>query len=291
MAPLPRFDLQSHSRHSDGALTPAEVVRAAAAAGVELLALSDHDTVAGVSEAVSAGEELSVRVVPAAEISALQDDHQDLHILGYGLDPDDTALLQALARYRADREARGDRMAAALREVGFAVAEEVLEAQTAQGHSLGRPHLARAVFEHPDNRARLEGEGLSTPETVLQAYLLPGRPGYRGRTIPTVGEAIEVIHAAGGVAVWAHPFWDIDDPRQTLATLRGFAAQGLDGVEAFYVTHDERQTRLLHEAAAELELLTTGSSDFHGPEHRIFSRFLVHELYGLEPRLGPLLTG
>jgi predicted metal-dependent phosphoesterase TrpH len=91
--------------------------------------------------------------------------------------------------------------------------------------------------------------------------------------------------------VWAHPFWDIEDPARTLETLRAFAAAGVDGVEAFYVTHDADQTRLLHDAAAELKLLTTGSSDFHGPQHRIFARFLAHELHGLEPRLGPLLAG
>lgn len=287
----PRFDLQSHSRHSDGALSPADVVRAAADAGVELLALTDHDTVAGVEEAIVAGGELGVGVVPAAEISALHGEREDLHILGYGLDHRDPSLLRELDRYRADREARSERMAAALREAGFAVAQEVLDAQAAQGRSLGRPHLARAVFEHPANSARLAAEGLSGPEAVLEAYLLPGRPGYRGRTIPTITEAIEVIHTAGGVAVWAHPFWDIEDPGEVLDTLRGFATEGLDGVEAFYVTHDVAQTQLLHRAAEELGLLTTGSSDFHGPQHRIFSRFLVHELHGLEPRLGPLMSG
>lgn len=287
----PRFDLQSHSRHSDGALTPADVVRGAADAGVELLALTDHDTVAGVEEAIVAGGELGVGVVPAAEISALHGEREDLHILGYGLDHRDPSLLRELDRYRADREARSERMAAALREAGFAVAQEVLDAQAAQGRSLGRPHLARAVFEHPANSARLAAEGLSGPEAVLEAYLLPGRPGYRGRTIPTITEAIEVIHTAGGVAVWAHPFWDIEDPGEVLDTLRGFATEGLDGVEAFYVTHDVAQTQLLHRAAEELGLLTTGSSDFHGPQHRIFSRFLVHELHGLEPRLGPLMSG
>jgi predicted metal-dependent phosphoesterase TrpH len=142
------------------------------------------------------------------------------------------------------------------------------------------------VFTVPANAARLRAEGLENSAQVLEAYLLPGAPAYRGRSHPTVAEAIETIHAAGGVAVWAHPFWDIRDPAAVEATLRGFAGQGMDGVEAFYVTHDEAQVRGLVSLATELALLTTGSSDFHGPEHPLFSRFLAHRTYGLEPNLG-----
>ena len=99
-------------------------------------------------------------------------------------------------------------------------------------------------------------------------------------------EAIEVIHQAGGLAVWAHPYWDVE---QAEATLRTFASNGIDGVEAFYVTHTEAQTRHLHALARELNLITTGSTDFHGPAHEHFNRFLGFELYGLEPDLGRLV--
>ena len=97
-----------------------------------------------------------------------------------------------------------------------------------------------------------------------------------------------MIHAAGGVAVWAHPFWDFSDPRQVAEAIRSFHALGIDGIEAFYITHDAEQTRVAAGAAAELGLLRTGSSDFHGPEHPLFHRFLAHELHGLTPELGPL---
>ena len=291
MSDGPRFDLQSHSRHSDGSLEPAEVVRSAARAGVQLLALSDHDTVAGVQEAIQAGREAGVRIVPAAELSALHGDDEDLHILGYGIDHHRPELLAALARYRSDREARAERMAQALGAQGFALDEELLAQRRTAGASIGRPHLAQAVFGAPANADRLEAEGLTRPEEVLVAYLLPGGPAYRGRTIPAVQEAIQVIHAAGGVAVWAHPFWDIPDPERVLATLQAFVGWGLDGVEAFYVTHDEEQTTLLADATERLELLSTGSSDFHGPDHSRFSRFLAHDLHGRHPRLGPLLGG
>ena len=104
-------------------------------------------------------------------------------------------------------------------------------------------------------------------------------------------EAIAVIHAAGGVAVWAHPFWDLDSNEETLATLALFARHGLDGVETFYATHSAEQTRLLHAAAAEHDLLTTGSADFHGPGHERFDTFGAFELHGLEPDLGPIGQG
>jgi predicted metal-dependent phosphoesterase TrpH len=106
--------------------------------------------------------------------------------------------------------------------------------------------------------------------------------------MPTVAEAIDVIHDAGGVAIWAHPFWDIEAGEEVLESVDRFAAAGLDGVEAFYVTHTAEQTRMVAERCAERDLLTTGSADFHGPEHPHFSRFRAFDLYGLEPRLGPI---
>ncbi len=288
MSGAPTFDLQSHSVHSDGALPAAEVVRLAAAAGVELLALSDHDTVDGVDEAFAAGREHGVAVVPAVEISAVQDEHEDLHVLGYGIDQADPALRARLEAYRADRGARADRMASALRELGFAIDDAPLERRRAAGKPIGRPHLAQAAFGHPANAERVAAEGLEDFSALLEAYLIPGRPAYRARTFPTVAEAIGAIHAAGGVAVWAHPFWDLDADPAVLATIDRFAAQGIDGVEAFYVTHTRAQTLLVAEHCAGRGLLTTGSSDFHGPEHRLFRRFRAFATHGLEPSLGPI---
>lgn len=285
----PRFDLQSHSRHSDGALAPGEVVAAAVAAGVRRLALTDHDTISGVPEAIAAGERHGIHVVPAVELSAVDGRHEDLHVLGYGFDHRDRELLAALKHYRGDRTRRGLAMAEALRELGFSLAESVLTRQLTDGGSIGRPHLARAVSEHPDNRERLVAESLPDPTLVLQTYLLPGQPAYRGRSTPTVAEAIATVHAAGGVAVWAHPFWDLQDGEEVQAAVERFAGLGLDGVEAFYVTHDAEQTRFLSALCDELELLSTGSSDFHGPDHRLFSRFRAFSLHGCDPHLGTIV--
>jgi 3',5'-nucleoside bisphosphate phosphatase len=277
----PTFDLQSHSTSSDGALAPRAVVAAAADAGVELLALTDHDTVDGVDEALQAGVARGLRVVPAVELSALDTDAEDLHILGYLVDHHAPVLRDALAAFRADRAARAVRMAEALRACG-------LELELPQRASVGRPHLAQAAFEHPANRMRLENEEIVNSSQLLVAYLVPGAPAFRPRTMPTVAEAIALVHDAGGVAVWAHPFWDVDEPNAVLDTIDRFAALGLDGVEAFYPTHDQAAATLIAQRCAERGLLTTGSADFHGPEHPHFNCFRAFELHGLEPNLGPI---
>ena len=287
-AAAPAFDLQSHSVHSDGALTPADVVAAAAAAGIELLALTDHDTAAGVGEARRAALAAGIDLVTGTEISAIFEQRQDLHILGYRIDPGHPELVGALQRSRADRERRAERMAARLRELGFSLHETGLARRAAQGKAIGRPHLAQAVVCHPGNHERLVAEDLLEPTQFLVAYLTEGRPGYTPREAPTVAQAIELIHRAGGLAVWAHPFWDVAADTAVLDAIERFQGAGLDGVEAFYVTHTEDQTRLLVAHCERAGLLTTGSSDFHGPEHAVFSRFRAFSTYGLTPSLGPL---
>jgi hypothetical protein len=275
-------------------LSAAAVVERAAAAGVELLALSDHDTVSGVSEALLAGERTGVRVVPATEISAVDEGAaipRELHILGYLFDHTDPAFQATLAEFLADRERRTLRMAAGLREAGFDLDEQQLSARVAAGRPIGRPHLAEAVLGAPANAERLREEGIDDIGSLIRGYLIEGRPAFRLRETPTVAQAIEAIHAAGGVAVWAHPFWDISDPAEVLATVERFRALGIDGVEAFYITHTQEQTELLAARCAALDLLSTGSADFHGPDNRLFSRFLAFETYGLEPNLGPIASG
>jgi hypothetical protein len=284
----PKFDLQSHSVHSDGSLSPAQVVNAAVEAGVELLALSDHDTAAGVPEALHAASTAGIDLVTATEITSIFDGQQDVHVLGYLIDPEETRLVETLDRARTNRERRADAMADALRELGFDLDEAALAQRAEQGKSIGRPHLAQAVVGQPANRERLEAEGLLDPTAFLVAYLIEGKPAFRDREAPTVEQSIELIHGAGGVAVWAHPFWDVKDPGEVLEAIDRFRASGLDGVESFYVTHTREETELLVNRCAELRLLSTGSSDYHGPAHHTFSRFRAFSTYGLAPALGPL---
>jgi predicted metal-dependent phosphoesterase TrpH len=180
-------------------------------------------------------------------------------------------------------------MADALREQGLELDDAAISARVAAGQPIGRPHLAEAVLAAPANAARLREEQIDDIGSLIRGYLIEGRPAFRLRETPTVAQAIDAIHSAGGVAIWAHPFWDVTDSEESLAMIERFRALGIDGVEAFYITHTQPQTELLAARCAELDLLSTGSSDFHGPDNRLFSRFLAFETYGLEPNLGPLL--
>ena len=284
----PDFDLQSHSVHSDGALSAADVVAHAAAAGLKTMALTDHDTVDGVGEALRAARERGLRCSPAAELSSVSGEFEDLHVCGYELRHDDPVLRETLADFRADRGRRIWAMADRLEELGFALDRTELLAREVAGQPLGRPHLADALLGHPANAARLRDEGITGKNELFPPYLVPGAIAYVARSRPTVEEAIDVIHGAGGLAVWAHPFWDIPDATTVLAAIERFTAAGLDGVEVFYPSHDRAQATLLYETCTARGLLTTGSADFHGPEHGKFSVFGGFELYGMAPVLGPL---
>jgi predicted metal-dependent phosphoesterase TrpH len=284
----PAFDLQAHSIHSDGALPAAAVVARAAAAGVELFALTDHDTVDGVDEAIRAAGGLGMRLLPATELSAVHSRHEDLHVLGYGISHADPLLRERLTAARRDRELRLERMCARLVELGWAIDDSVFHERRRHDKPVGRPHLATAVLAHPGNARSLAREGHASASAFLAAYLVAGGPAHVPRTLPTVAEAIGWIHDAGGLAVWAHPFWDVESAAEVGAMLELFRAAGLDGVEAFYVAHSAEQTRFLVEQADARGLLTTGSSDFHGPEHPMFARMRAFSLHGHEPRLGPL---
>ena len=283
----PTFDLQSHSTCSDGALEPAAVVAAAAAAGVTLLALTDHDTVDGIDEALAAAAEHGIDFVPAVELSTVDDLGEDFHVLGYRIDHHDEALAECLEKLAR----RSRRIASsAWRPCSATSAWN----PTARSSTRAAPRAARSGAR-TSRRPR-------SPRTA-SASSPPGSPSRRRSSRPTSSPAarptaaarrrpcprpIDAIHAAGGLAVWAHPFFDLWQPSEVGAALTRFKAAGLDGVEAFYATHDREQTLMLARTAGELDLLTTGSADFHSPTHRHFSRFRAFDLYGLEPNLGPI---
>ena len=190
-------------------------------------------------EALEAARRHGIALSPAAEISSVHDAYEDLHVLGYGIDHTDPALRATLEDWRSDRGRRIVAMADRLEELGFALDRSPLERRAGEGKPLGRPHLAQAVLSHPGNRDRLAREGIAGPDELFPAYLVPGAPAYVGRERPTVAQAVDVIHAAGGVAVWAHPFWDLEGPGEAVAAIDAF--DGLDGVECFYVTHTRRR--------------------------------------------------
>ncbi|HET7053164.1 MAG TPA: PHP domain-containing protein [Solirubrobacterales bacterium] len=265
------IELQSHSTVSDGQLEPAGVVEEAAKAGVKTLALTDHDAIAGVAEAQRAAERLGIELVPAIEMSCVHRYAEDLHICGYWIDLGSIAA--ACERAQHERVTRAGEIVENLRREGFDIHLEDAVREAGDALSIGRPHIARAAGA---------GENMGP---FFEEYLVPGAKAFVPRRWPTAEEAVEVIHDAGGVAVVAHPYWDISEPEKVEELIR---ALGVDGVEAYYPSHSREQTEHLLSLCDELELVPTGSSDYHGPTHKTFSRFGAYETYGLgEPQLPP----
>lgn len=263
------IELQSHSTVSDGQLAPAEVVERAAEAGVTTLALSDHDAIAGVAEAAGAATRLCVEFVPAIEMSCVHEHAEDLHVCGYWVDLGKIA--PACERAQHERIARAGEIIESLRREGFDIHLEDAVREAGDALSIGRPHIARAAG----------ATGNLGP--FFEEYLVPGAKAFVPRRWPTAAQAVELIHAAGGVAVVAHPYWDISDPDKVEELIR---ALPVDGVETFYPTHSREQTEHLLTLCEELGLTPTASSDYHGPTHRTFSRFGAYDTYGLgEPRV------
>ena len=261
-------DLHTHSTASDGDLSPAEVVTLAERKRLAAVALTDHDTTAGVAEAAAAAEALAVRFVAGVEISAafssLSARRTDgaLHMVGLGIDPAQPALADGLARIRRGRRERNPKMLAKLRGLGLDVRMSELlavagvEAEGAE-RVIGRLHMARLLVRKGCVRDLDE---------AFARYLGRGRPAYVERERFTPEEAIEAIHAAGGVAVLAHPVHlGADNAAQLERFVRWLVHHGLDGVEVYHCDHSPQQTRRYLDLARRLGLLVSGGSDFHGP--------------------------
>lgn len=265
-------ELQAHSTVSDGELEPAAVVAAAVDAGVTAFALTDHDAVAGVPEAAAAAERAGLAFVPAVEMSSVHELCDELHVLGYGIDVE--ALAPACARAQEERVARAAEIVERLDAAGVPVDLEAVVAEAGDASSIGRPHIARAA-------------GATDMPAFFELYLVPGARAFVPRRWPTVEQSVQLIRDAGGVAVLAHPFWDLDEPEVVEELV---AAGRFDGVECFYPSHSEAETRFLVGLCERRGLLVTGSSDFHGPAHKTFSRFGAYRTFGLgEPALPGLI--
>ncbi|HEX9695390.1 MAG TPA: PHP domain-containing protein [Actinomycetota bacterium] len=251
-----RTDLHTHSNVSDGATPPAEVVRAAKAAGLDCIALTDHDSMAGIAEARAAGEGLGVAVIAGSEISAVLD-HRPVHVLGYFMDPDHPRLAAELAAIRASRLDRAARMVQRLNELGVPITYERVRALAA-GESVGRPHVAQAMVE--------AGVIAQPGEAFTDEWIGNDGRAYFEKTALSPQGAVDLIREAGGAAVIAHPIW-IDGPTSAETLLRGLAAGGLAGVEVDHPDHDASARERFGALSRELNLIPTGSSDYHGNAH------------------------
>ena len=260
---MKRIDLHIHSRASDGHLTPTAVVDAAVAGRLDVIALTDHDTVAGVREACDAARERPIRVIPGIEVSTRHHD-AEIHVLGYFVDPESPALVRHGEAASGRRFDRARRMVGRLQELGVPLdfADVLREAGTDTA-SIGRPHIARALLAGGHTRFYAE---------AFDRYLADGGSAFVVTEFPTVREAIDMIHGGGGLAVWAHPPLDLFDTE-----VRTFADWGLDGVECFRPNTPPAESLLFETAARALGLLRSGGSDWHGPHRSQLGQYAVRE--------------
>lgn len=248
------IDLHTHSTASDGKLSPAELMRHAQAKGIEVIALTDHDTLSGLEEASGEAARIGIEFIPGIEISA---DYNPgtLHMLGYFVDPSDSELVETLAWLRGGRDHRNHIILDKLAELGCPLEWDEVAA-LAGGESMGRPHIATAMV----NRGYV-----STFKEAFDRYLGKGAAAYTDREKMTPEIAIERIRSAGGLPVLAHPQTLSLTENELSDLLSRLASQGLVGVEVYYYSHSEEETALYRSLAGKHRLIVTGGSDFHGP--------------------------
>ena len=250
---MSRIDLHLHTTHSDGSQTPTEVVRLAHEAGVSALAITDHDITTGLPEAIAAGQELGIEIIPGIEISSRHGE-SELHVLGYFIKWEDAQLNERLMTLRESRHRRNPKIIELLQAAGIDITYDEVRA-VAGSDSVGRPHIARVLMDK---------KVVTTAKEAFDRFLAEGKAAYVPRDLPAPVDAIRWIKDAGGLAVLAHPTW-VKTTEGTLTDLaRQLKEQGLDGVEVHYSTHTPRQTRTYLSLAKQLGLLVTGGSDFHG---------------------------
>lgn len=250
-----RIDLHTHSAVSDGTDSPAELVAAAAAAGLAVVALTDHDTFDGLPEALEAGRRLGIEVVPGMELSCSRGG-QSIHLLAYGADPGDTALAAEMALVRDGRSNRLQPVLAKLAELGVPVTEESVLSFVGSSPSVGRPHIADALVAAGHVRDRKE---------AFDRFLADGGPAHVERYTIDVARGIDLVHGSGGVAVIAHPWGRGREqvlPPEVLEQL--VAEHGLEGIEVDHQDHDAAARSGLRTLVRRLGVLGTGSSDYHG---------------------------
>jgi predicted metal-dependent phosphoesterase TrpH len=240
-------DLHMHSTASDGSRSPAEVVRAARRASLAAIALTDHDTVAGLAEAAATGAELGVRIVNGVELSAVEG-QTETHLLGLHL-RDTKVLEQRLGELREMRGRRAARIVELLQSQGVQVTLDDVLLQAGAG-AIGRPHVARALV----------ADGWATDvRDAFDRYLGAGRPAFVAKEQLGMREAIAMVHEAGGLAVLAHP-----GPGGTRERIEPLVALGLDGVEVKHPSHSPQDVARLRACVDQLGLIPSGGSDWHG---------------------------
>ncbi|GAB2479829.1 PHP domain-containing protein [Luteococcus sediminum] len=250
-----RIDLHTHSVVSDGTDTPTRLVLKAQEVGLDVIALTDHDTFDGIPEAIEAGKRIGVKVISGIEMST-QLDGRSVHLLGYGCDPFHRPLVAELAKIRVARTGRLKAFAERMTELGMPLGVDDIITAAGASPSIGRPHVADAMVakgyvEHRDE--------------AFDKWLREDMPGYVPRYACELGAAIDLIHDAHGIAVLAHPWGRGNEKVLTSAVIERLVREhSLDGIEVDHPDHDERARELLFALGGRLGLIRTGSSDYHG---------------------------
>jgi 3',5'-nucleoside bisphosphate phosphatase len=251
------IDLHTHSLRSDGSDSPSTIVDLAADVGCSSVALTDHDNVSGIDEALLRAAERSIELIPGIELSC-HTSSRNIHLLGYFVDHRDPIFLERLRSQQRLRAERNDRLAERLTTLGMEVTiEEVSE--VAGSETIGRPHFAAVLMQ--------KGHVGSIDEAFV-SWLADDMPAHVERQELPAEIAIQWIHDAGGVASWAHPVWRSVGPQRHRPSIEPvveeLVAAGLDGIEARYSRYDGARRRELVRLAARFELVATGGSDYHG---------------------------
>jgi predicted metal-dependent phosphoesterase TrpH len=253
---VPRIDLHTHSNRSDGTFTPSEVVRAAAERDLDVIALTDHDTTEGLEEAIAAGGELGVEVVPGVEFSA-EHERTSVHVLCYWPDVGDAGLQAELKRLRDDRFRRGEMMVEKLQALGFPISFERVR-EIAGGGNIVRPHVAQAM---------VEAGIVASEEEAFERYIADGGPAHVPKHALDPVDAVTLIRAAGGLCVLAHPGMWGDQTSVPEGLIERMAAAGMVGLEVDHTDHTPEQRARYRALADRLGLIATGGSDCHGTRY------------------------
>lgn len=245
----PYADLHTHTRCSDGTLTPVDLVELAAERGLKVLAITDHDTVAGIEPAKTTAAKHGLHLVTGVELSTTVE-QKEVHLLAYGINPEHPGLLRHLRAMKEARKRRVRRIVQRLREEGLDVEDDVLVREVESNHSVGRPHVAEALHR---------AGHVETIRQAFEEYLGRDRPGFVNKPEFPASDALDLVHEAGGVGVLAHPgHWTPS------ACIRHLVGAGLDGIEITHPAHDSTLREYYGRLAQGSNLLVTGGSDYHG---------------------------
>lgn len=267
------IDLHTHTIHSDGALTPEELVKKAKEVGLVAIAVTDHENTEGLESAMRVGKELGVEVIPAVEITSHPNKDTEHHILGYFIDYKDKKFQKELTKIQKSREERSKKVIKNLNSLGFFINFEEVKAATSG--TIVAPHIAFRVLGDVENHKKLKKEFGNIPDTgeFIRKYLVPGTAAYEPRKALTPKESIDLIHSIGGLAVLAHPCWTAvkKEGEEIIFEDNKFSEvqkDGIDGVEALAHRENQEDTEKcvnhFSELAKKYNLVVTGGSDFHG---------------------------